>query len=205
MTLLLGLLAAVAASVLPASDLRPAPADSAVVWMIDPAHSEVAFRVRHLIGQVRGNFTRFEGTITAPPGRWGAGSVQVTIEAASIDTRNDRRDTHLRSHDFFDVVEYPTITFRSTGVDSAGGHLMVEGIMRGVSRPVALETDFTGRTPDDTGGDRIGFEARGVINRNDFGVSYNRLVEGGGMLLGDDVEIELSVEAVRRPARQAGA
>lgn len=182
----------------PAPAAHAPAADSTAVWRIDPAHSEVSFRIRHLMSKVRGSFREFSGTITVDSGDWAHGAVDVTIQAASIFTNNDTRDDDLRSAHFFEVDKYPTLHFRSTSVDVDGDHLKVHGdlTIRDVTKPVVLDAEFTGlmRT---TAGDRIGFEASTTVNRNDWGVTWNRMVEGGGLLLGDDVKIELSVEAIR--------
>jgi polyisoprenoid-binding protein YceI len=179
----------------------PAPPPTAVTWRIDPAHSEVSFRVRHLVSRVRGSFGDWQGTIVADPADLASGSVAVEIRAASVDTNNERRDTHLRSADFFDAANHPTITFRSTAVELRGPELAVRGelTLRGVTRPVVLR----GRMLEVAGAPgrrRIGFEAGTTVNRMDFGVAWNRAAEGGGVVLGDEVEILLAVEAVEQPA-----
>ena len=172
------------------------PSDSLPTWRIDPAHSEVAFRVRHLMSRVRGTFRRYEGTLHGAPPDWSQGSVSVAIEAGSIFTDNERRDNDLRSDNFFDVSNFPQLTFESTGVERDGDGWKVYGALtiRGTTRPVTLEVSYLGATPD---GARVGFEASTIIDRTDYGVSWNRAVEGGGLLLGDDVEIMISIEAVR--------
>jgi len=176
-----------------------APSAAPVTWRIDAAHSELTFRVRHLVSRVQGTFTRWDGTIVADPASLAGGSVAVEIETASIDTNNERRDNHLRSADFFDAANHPTIRFRSTGVTASGSELTVNGLLtlRGVTRPVVL----TGRMLD-VGGvpgrRRIGFEASTTINRMDFGVAWNRAAEGGGVVLGDEVQVSLAVEAVEQ-------
>jgi polyisoprenoid-binding protein YceI len=179
----------------------PSPPATAVTWRIDPAHSEVSFRVRHLVSRVRGSFGDWQGTIVADPANLASGSVNVEIRTASVDTNNERRDTHLRSADFFDAASHPTITFRSTAVEVRGEELTVRGqlTLRGVTRPVVLR----GRMLEVAGAPgrrRIGFEAGTTVNRMDFGVAWNRAAEGGGVVLGDDVEISLAVEAVEQPA-----
>lgn len=180
----------------------PAPAEPAasadsVVWTIDATHSELTFRIRHLVSRVRGGFDRWNGTIVAEPDRLGSGSVQVAIETASIDTGNERRDDHLRSDDFFSAEAHPRITFRSRKVEQQGERIRIRGdlTMRGVTRPVVLEGTYLGITKDAQGKRRMGFEAETTINRHDFGVSWNRAVESGAML-GDDVEISIVVAAV---------
>lgn len=180
----------------------PAPAvdSTASTWKIDVTHSELVFRIRHLVSRVNGTFTSWGGTITADPASWNTGSAAIEIQAASIDTRQEKRDTHLRSDDFFDATNYPTITFTSTSVDVKGTALTLEGdlTIRGVTRPVVLTGEYLGMTGA-PGKERIGFTASTKINRLDYGVKYNRAVEGGGVLLGDEVEIEITVAAVRQP------
>jgi polyisoprenoid-binding protein YceI len=171
--------------------------DSLPVWQIDPGHSDISFRIRHFMSRVRGTFNEWSGSISGDPANWTRGSVSVTIQAASIDTRLERRDADLRSDNFFDVVRYPTITFKSTGVVIRGDSIRITGdlTIRGVTKPVLLQGTYLGLTPG--GRPRIGFEARTTINRIDYGVTWNRVVEGGGVMLGDDVEIEIAVEAYR--------
>ncbi|HEX8392613.1 MAG TPA: YceI family protein [Longimicrobium sp.] len=182
--------------------VEPRPAASAVApvtWRIDTAHSELTFRIRHLVSRVNGSFNQWSGTIVADPASLAGGSVQVDIQTASIDTNNERRDTHLRSDDFFDAPNHPVITFRSTRVTVNGRDLRVAGnlTMRGVTKPVVLE----GRMLEVSGAPgrrRIGFEASTTINRMDYGVSWNRAAEGGGVTLGDEVTISIAVEAVEQ-------
>lgn len=196
--LLLALLVALA---LPATTgAQPsAPSDSAHLWQIDVSHSELSFRIRHFISRVRGTFGRWEGTITADTTRLGAGAVSVTIDASSIDTQHERRDADLRSANFFEVERYPTITFVSRQVTAKGKALTIVGdlTMRGITRPVTLTGEYVGSLTDRRG-TRIGFQASTTINRLDWGLTWNRLAEGGGAMLGDDVEIELVVAGTRR-------
>ncbi|MGH7585258.1 MAG: YceI family protein [Gemmatimonadales bacterium] len=170
-----------------------APAPTRRTWVIEVAHSELTFRVRHLVSRANGTFRKWSGVISADPGRWNEGSVDVTIDAATIDTRHERRDNHLRSEEFFDVANHPTITFRSTSVDIAGSQLRLTGdlTIRGIARPVVLEGEILGAQ-----GNRAGFSATTKVNRLDYGLQWNRAVEGGGLVLGDEVEISLVVAAV---------
>lgn len=178
----------------------PVPSAPPAVYRIDTGHSDVTFRIRHFMSRVSGTFNQWEGTITADPADWTTGTVEVTIQAASIDTRHERRDNDLRSDNFFDVATHPTITFRSTSVTVDGSRLTIAGdlTMRGITKPVVLEGEFLGRMGEGTARERIGFAARTRIDRTDFGVTWNRAVEGGGVMLGDDVDIEIAVEAVKR-------
>lgn len=174
----------------------PAPADSLPVWRFDVAHSDVSFRIRHLMSRVRGSFQRWEGTLHATPGDWAGARVEVAIDAASIFTNNERRDADLRSGNFFEVARFPQLRFVSRAVEVTADGLLVHGdlTIRDVTRPVTLTVEYLGTTPDRS---RLGFEATTTINRLDFGVTWNRAAEGGGLLLGDDVEITLTLEAVR--------
>ena len=167
-------------------------------WVIDAAHSDVAFTVRHLmVSKVRGQFTRFEGAIqiTEEPAD---SSVVATIDLSSIDTRNDDRDAHLRSPDFFDVERHPIMTYRSTGVRPVGDGYAVSGelSLHGVARPVELALEFNGVSADPWGGTRAGFSATTEINRRDFGIDISLPLDGGGVVVGDKVKVSLEIEAV---------
>ena len=181
--------------------VAPPVPPGAAVYVIDAAHSELQFRVRHLISRVTGSFNKWEGTITvADPARWEAAVIEVAIDAASIDTNNDRRDADLRSDSFFDAENHPVITFRSTRIERAGDAAKIHGdlTMRGVTRPVVLEGAFLGATRGAQGKQRVGFEATTTIDRTDFGITWNRAAEGGGLTLADDVQITITVAAVER-------
>ena len=170
------------------------------VWQIDAGHSDISFRIRHLMSRVRGTFKQWEGTITGDSTNWAHASVTVVIQTSSIDTGHERRDTDLRSANFLDAANHPTITFRSTRVEVDGSDLRITGdlTMRGVTRPVVLTGRFLGSSSGGQGRGRVGFEATTKIDRTAYGVTWNRALEGGGVMLGDEVEIELAVEAVRR-------
>ncbi|HET7230183.1 MAG TPA: YceI family protein [Longimicrobium sp.] len=188
---------------IPAPAVAPAPTAAAaapVTWQIDVTHSELSFRIRHLVSRVNGTFGEWKGTIVADPASLAGGSVNVEIQTASIDTRNERRDTHLRSADFFDAPNHPTITFRSTRVQAQrGGALKIYGnlTIRGVTKPVVLDGQML-QVAGAPGRRRIGFEATTRINRMDYYVSWNRAAEGGGVTLGDDVDITIAVEATEQ-------
>ena len=166
---------------------------------IDAQHSTVGFRVRHLVTKVNGQFRSFEGSIDFDHQNPAASKVVVTIQAASIDTNVEARDKDLRSARFFDVAKHPTLAFASTGVaDVVGAKGRIKGIltMHGVSREVALDAEFLGSGKDPWGNQRYGFHAATKINRKDFGMAWNEVIEAGGVLVGDEVEITLDVEAV---------
>jgi polyisoprenoid-binding protein YceI len=174
------------------------PGYVAGTWAIDPVHSEVGFSVRHMmVSKVRGKFGTFEGTITTAQDPL-ASSVTATIDLASISTGNDQRDGHLRSSDFFDVETHPKMTYRSTGIRVEDGAQLVDGelTIRGVTRPVTLALEVNGIGPDAYGGTRAGFTATGEINRKDFGVNWSAVIEGGGAVVSDKVELSIEIEAV---------
>jgi polyisoprenoid-binding protein YceI len=170
-------------------------------YRIDAAHSEVGFEVKHLmISTVRGRFAAVNGTIELNEAEPYRSSVDVEIDAASIDTRQEQRDSHLRSPDFFDVQVYPAITFRSTKVGSPSlGRYVVTGdlTVRDITREVVLEVRDEGRGTDPWGGERAGFSARTKIDRRDFGLTWNQALETGGVLVGNEIKIVLDVQAVR--------
>jgi polyisoprenoid-binding protein YceI len=170
-------------------------------YTIDTAHSRIGFVARHaMVSKVRGSFDDFEGTLHIdgenPANSW----VRVTIQAKSIDTRNAQRDDHLRSNDFLDMNNYPEITFVSTAVEPVGDDkFRVTGdlTLRGVTRPVALDVEYTGTATDSFGNARVGFEGSAQINRKDFGVNWNALLEGGGVMVSDKVTVEVEVSAIK--------
>lgn len=170
-------------------------------WNIDPAHTEVGFSVKHLmISTVRGRFADVRGTITLDETDLASGSVEAEIATASIDTRQEQRDVHLRSPDFFEVERFPTITFRSRSVQPAkGDRLRVTGelTIRGVTREVELEVTDEGRGKDPWGGDRLAFSATTTIDRRDFGLTWNQALETGGVLVSNEIKISIDVQAVK--------
>ena len=165
---------------------------------IDRSHSEVAFQVRHLLGKVRGRFADFAGTIQFDPADPQASQIDVTIQAASIDTAEAQRDQHLRNADFFDVENIPTLTFKSTSVTPHGNNVYdVVGDLsiHGVTKRVRMPASFLGIARDPWGNEKFGFEAELTINRKDYGLLWNAALETGGFLVGDEVKIMLSVQA----------
>jgi polyisoprenoid-binding protein YceI len=174
------------------------PGYIAGTWTIDPVHSDVSFTVRHMmISKVRGHFRTFEGEIVTGPNALDS-SVTATIDLASIDTNNAQRDDHIRSADFFEVETYPTMTYRSTGVRADGDDFVVDGelTLHGVTRSVPLKLELNGFGPDAYGGTRAGFTASTEINRQDFGISIAMPMDGGGVVVGDKVTINLEIQAV---------
>jgi polyisoprenoid-binding protein YceI len=168
-------------------------------WTVDPSHSSVEFRIKHMmISTVRGHFGEFEGTIEAAP-EYRDSRVHGTIQAASIDTNETRRDEHLRSADFFDVENHPTIEFESTRIEHAGrGDYRVTGdlTMHGETHPVTLDVTVHGVTRDAQVQNRVGLEARGTLNRSEFGLRWQQALETGGVLVGDEVRISADIAAV---------
>jgi polyisoprenoid-binding protein YceI len=200
-------LAALAAALITAPAAAQAPATRPVVaapataatYLIDPVHSEVSFRIRHLLGRVAGTFGEWGGTVVMDTVDVARSSVNVTIQTASIDTRVKQRDDHLRTPDFFAADSFPTITFRSTGVAMEGRHIRVAGdlTIRGRTRPVVLAGTYEGIFPDPWGGTRVAFIASTTVNRQDFGVAFQGPFLGIGQI-GDEVDISIAIEAVRQ-------
>ena len=175
-------------------------AHSADKYMIDAVHSYVGFSVRHLvISNVKGNFSDFSGTITVDGADPGKSAVDVTIKAASIDTDNDGRDTHLKSADFFDVQKYPDITFQSTKVEKtdAGYTLYGKLTMHGKTNDVIIPFQFNGKIKDPQGAERIAFEGQTSLSRSAYDITWNKALETGGVVVGDEVKIDLQIEAVK--------
>jgi polyisoprenoid-binding protein YceI len=171
-------------------------------WRIDASHTSVGFAVKHMmISTVRGHFGAVDGTVRADPNDWTRSSIEVSIQADSIDTREDKRDAHLRSADFFDVEQYPTITFKSTRIESGGSHrYRVTGdlTIRGVTKPVTLDVAEEGQRKDPWGGERAGFSASATVDRSEFGLNWNQALEFGGWLVGNEIKIVLDVQFVRQ-------
>lgn len=168
-------------------------------WTVDKAHSSVEFRVKHMmISTVRGHFGEFEGTIEAAPD-YHDSKVYGTINAASIDTNESRRDEHLRSADFFDVEHYPTIDFGSTmieHVDRGDYHVTGELTMHGETRPVTFDVTVHGVMHDPQGQDRVGLEVRGTISRSEFGLRWQQVLESGGVMVADEIRVSADISAV---------
>jgi polyisoprenoid-binding protein YceI len=170
-------------------------------YVVDKPHSEATFRIRHMMSKVSGKFDDFTGTITLDPKNATTSSVEFTIKAASIDTGFEGRDKHLRSADFFDVEKFPTITFKSSSVKKTARKNIynVTGIltMHGVSKAVTLPVEFLGFQKDPQGNEKAGFNVTTLIDRKDYEINWNRVLDGGGALLSDDVTIDISIEATK--------
>jgi polyisoprenoid-binding protein YceI len=182
------------------SSASPSTTTAAVpTWAIDPAHSVVELAVKHMMfSTVKGRFANVAGTIVLDEANLSASSVSAEIDAASIDTGESQRDGHLRSADFLDVENFPTITFRSTGVVPRGGSRFVlvgDLTIRGVTQEVSLEAELVGKGTDPWGGQRAGFAATTAINRKEFGLAWNQALETGGVLVSDQVKISLEIQA----------
>jgi len=178
--------------------LAASPAMGAETFMIDKGHSEVGFQIRHMMSKVRGRFTDFEGRIEADRAKPSASTVELTIQTASINTANENRDKDLRGADFFDAEKYPTITFKSTRMTPKGKDAYdVTGTltMRGVSKEITLPVTMLGIMKNQRGVDSAGFETAITLNRKDFGITWNRTLDAGGVLLGDEVYVSINIEA----------
>ena len=186
-----------AAPLLAAALAAPASADT---FVIDKNHSDTSFTIRHLMSKVSGSFNDFSGTIEGDPAKPGDAKVEFTIKAASIDTRNEQRDGHLRSNDFLAMDEYPEITFVSTGVRSTGAtglELTGDLTIKGVTNAVTIPFEFEGAATDPFGNLRAGFEGSVSINRKDYGITWNAALETGGVLVGDKIVLEFEVSAIK--------
>jgi len=173
-------------------------------YAIDAAHSEVGFTVRHLMSKVRGQFTKFEGSLTIEDNPLES-TASAVVELSSVDTRNADRDNHLRSADFFSVEESATMSFSTTGMRADGARMVATGdlTIKDVTKAVELELDYLGAGADPWGGQRIGFEGTTTISRKEWGIDFNIPLEGDRLMIGDKVTVVLAVEAVRQDAAAA--
>ena len=182
------------------TEVAEGPAVTPGTYELDPAHSEIGFRVKHLgISTVKGSFAEGAATISFPSTDLAEMKVEGTVAAKSIDTNNADRDEHLRSADFFDVEQHPTITFTSREVTpEADGRFTLKGdlTMRGVTRQIELSGEYLGTAVDPWGNQKVAISAEGTINRKDFGLTWNKALEAGGVLVGENVTIVLDVQAV---------
>ena len=179
----------------------PALTELTGTYTLDPAHTRIGFVARHaMVTKVRGSFDEFAGTAVLAGANPANSRVEVTIEAASIDTRNAQRDEHLRGNDFLAMQEYPKITFASTGVRQAGESTFeVTGdlTIKGVTNEITIPFEFEGAAKDPFGNERVGFEGAVAINRKDYGVTWNAALEGGGVLVSDKVTLEFEISAIK--------
>lgn len=174
----------------------------AATYAIDKDHSAVTFKIRHLFSKVQGSFNEFDGEFDFVPGQPAGWKTRATIQAASIDTRHEKRDAHLRTADFFDVEKHPVITFTSTQVtDVTETGAKLHGLlnMHGVEKPVTLDLAIHGEGKDPWGNVRSGFTATTTVNRKDFGIVWNQSLETGQLLLGEEIEVTIEVEGIAKP------
>lgn len=172
-----------------------------VKWKVDAAHSHIGFSVRHMmISRVKGAFNNFEATVEADPNDLTTADIYVEIDIASIDTRNEDRDNHLKSADFFDVEKYPKMTFKATNIVKKGDNeydLTGDVTLHGVTKPVTFSATFEGVGKDPWGNEVAGLSATGKLKRSEFGLTWNNTLETGGVLVGDDVNISIEIEAIK--------
>ncbi|MFB5190187.1 YceI family protein [Alicyclobacillus fastidiosus] len=171
-------------------------------WAVDASHSEIGFSAKHMMfTTVRGSFKKFEATVTADPEDLSTAEIDFTIDVASVDTRNEDRDNHLRSGDFFDVENYPTITFKATEIKTTGEHeydMTGDVTIHGVTKPVTFHVAYQGTGKNPWGAEVAGFEATATISRKDFGLTYNAALETGGVLISDQVKLNLEIQASKQ-------
>ncbi len=176
-------------------------------WIVDNSHSEVEFTVKHLmISTVKGRFKTLGGTVVFDPANHTTSEIDVTIDAASVDTHDEKRDGHLKSPDFFDVAQYPTLTFKSTNVEKISDeNFKVTGdlTMHGVTKPVVLDVEYGGQGKSPFGYTAAGFTAKTSLNRKDFGLNWNVAMEAGGVMVSEKVNINLEIELIAQPAAVA--
>lgn len=176
-------------------------------WTIDATHSGINFSIRHMVvSKVRGRFGKYSGTLQLDDEDLTRSTVEASIDAASIDTGTAQRDDHLRSADFFDAEKFPELKFKSSSIvklDDANYRVTGDLTIRDVTRPVSLEVEYGGRTKDPWGNERVGFVAKTSLIRKDFGLGWNQVLEAGGVVVGDRVDVELELEAVKAAAEKA--
>jgi polyisoprenoid-binding protein YceI len=171
-------------------------------YKIDSAHSEINFKIKHLmITNVTGSFTKFEGSMESSNEDFSDAQIHFEADVDSITTHNEQRDGHLRSPEFFDAAQFPKIAFQSTSLERISGEdykLNGNLTMHGVTKPVILEVEFGGLTTDPWGQSKVGFEITGKINRKDFGLEWNAALETGGVMLGEDVKLQIGVQLIKQ-------
>ena len=176
-------------------------------WQLDPIHTHIGFSVKHMmVSTVRGQFKQYRGTVNIDPADFTRSTFEGEIDVTSIDTGNNQRDDHLRTSDFFDAPNHPKITFKSTGVEAKGDNeYVVKGdlTIRGVTQPIALDVEFHGTAKNPRGKIVSGLSAKATINRKDFGVTYNAVLEAGGVAISEKVKVEIEVEVVAADAAPA--
>ncbi|HWC82322.1 MAG TPA: YceI family protein [Pseudonocardiaceae bacterium] len=176
------------------------PGYVAGTWDIDPVHSDISITAKHFgVSKVRGHFADYSGEIVTGEAPLDS-KVTATIQATSIDTKNGDRDNHIRSADFLDVENYPTITFTSTGIEGDGEDFTLNGdlTLHGTTKPISLALELSGFGPDPYGGQRVGFSAKTKLSRKDFGIAFNAVLETGSLVVSDNLDVSLEIEAVLR-------
>jgi polyisoprenoid-binding protein YceI len=179
------------------------PAAATGTWTIDKVHSEASFQVRHFVSKVRGRFADFSGTVRIDAAKPEVSSVEFTIKVVSVDTNEPKRDAHLRSPDFFDAAKYPEIRFVSkkvAPVSESKYDVTGDLTMRGVTKEITLPVTFDGITKDPWGNERAGFETGITLNRKEYGINWNKALDQGGFMLGDDATVSINIEAVKEKA-----
>ncbi|WP_436663622.1 YceI family protein [Alicyclobacillus acidoterrestris] len=171
-------------------------------WAVDPAHSEIGFSAKHMMfTTVRGSFKKFDATVAADPDDLSTADIEFTIDAASVDTRNEDRDNHLKGADFFDVENHPTITFKATDIKKTADQeydMTGDVTIRGVTKPVTFHVVYNGTGKNPWGAEVAGFEATATISRKDFGLTYNAALETGGVLISDQVKLNVEIQASKQ-------
>lgn len=180
--------------------LAPQAMAETKTYTIDPDHSNMGFTVRHMFSNLEGRFGTFSGAISLDPKTGQVTAAKGVIETASVDTRHAKRDGHLKSPDFFDAAKYPTMTFtgKTFKPGKDGTEITGDFTLRGVTKPVTFTTKFLGAGPDPWGNQRMGLSAHARINRKDFGVDFNKVLDSGGLLIGDEVDIDLEIEGISK-------
>ena len=179
---------------------RVPAAGTITTWKLDPTHTTVEFSAKHLmISTVKGRITDIEGTIHLDERNPRNSSVKATLKAASLDTRTDQRDQHLRSADFLDVEKFPEIKFQSSRIEGDKDSFKLTGdlTIREVRKPITLDVEFEGSTKDPWGGERVGFSAKGKFDRRDFGLTWNQALETGGVVVVNEIKVRVEVEAIK--------
>lgn len=178
-------------------------------WKIDPTHTNIGFTVRHMVvAKVNGRFTKFDGSLVQSGDDYEGAAVDVTIDASSIDTQVPSRDDHLRSGDFFDVAQFPSLTFRGKRMEKAGKdryRLVGDLTIRGTTKEVELDSEFLGGFKDPFGVDRLAFSATTRIDRSDFGLTWNQALEAGGVLVSDRIDLNIEVQWVPAQTEEQAA
>lgn len=170
-------------------------------WVLDPTHSELTFKIRHLmISNVSGSFNKFDVKVETEGEDFTTAKIEVKVDMNSISTRNTQRDEHLKASDFFETATYPELLFEATAIEKTGEEVFnLKGnlTMKGITKPIQLKVEYSGTTKDPWGGERAGFQVTGIVKRSDWGVTFNSVLETGGVALGEDVKLSGEIELVK--------